>query len=102
MDTPGDLATVVLSHLILNDPPPSVDPDLSEGPGQKSIIILYRLQQKIDAHTKYIQFLCEVGLIDRVTCVHRQHANILPTGVMLCEHGELLQAALTLRKIQDK
>ena len=102
VNTLGDAAIFYLSQRILDDPPPEVDSLLSDQQGgKKSIVIIYHLQQKMEAHNKYIQFLLDVGLLDRITCtVH--HGKQIPTRMLLCEHGELLQAAITLRKQQNK
>ena len=103
VDTLGDLAVIQLSRLILDDPPPQVDSTISEGPDvyERSRIIIYRLQQKIEAHDKYIQFLNGVGLLERVACVsHRK--NIISTRLLLREHGELLQAGVIIRKHHDQ
>lgn len=93
-----------LSQLILDDPPPQVDPSFAEGlldvQGGKSTIILYHLQQKMEAHNKYVQFLSEVGLLERLTCVTHS-GDVVPTCKVLCEHGELLEAAKTLRKMHN-
>lgn len=105
VDTLGDIAVSHLSQRILDDPPPQVDPSFYEGQndtqGQISIIIIHHLQQKMDAHNKYMQFLADVGLMDRVTC-RTHHGNVIPTQNLLCEHGELLQAAISLRKLHNQ
>ena len=107
VDTPGDLAIVQLSKLILDDPPPQVDPSMNEGLGladsqePKSMIVIYRLEQKTEAHNRYVQFLINVGLMDKMSCV-RHCKRILPTQLLLREHGELLQAAITLRKMHNQ
>ena len=101
LNTSGDLAVSHLSRLILDDPPPQVDPSFSDAvQGQKSMIIIYHLQQKMEAHNKYIQFLLDVGLLERLTCV-THGGNVMPTKKLLCEHGEQLQAATTLRKMHS-
>ena len=102
VNTVGDTAVFHLSQRILDDPPPPVESggeELTQGRG--SIIIIHHLQQKMEAHNKYVQFLLDVGLLDRLTCLtHR--GQQLPTRKLLCEHGELLQAAVTLRKQHNK
>ena len=104
LNTLGDAAVFHLSQRILDDPPPQVDPSLSDGQGDsqgKRSIIIYHLQQKMEAHNKYVQFLNDVGLLDRLTCMTHRGKQI-PTRKLLCEHGELLQAAVTLRKQHNK
>lgn len=104
LNTPGDCAVSQLSQRILDDPPPQVEPSFGEGQldtqVHKSTIIIYHLQQKMEAHNKYIQFLADVGLLGRLTCV-THHGEVVSTNRLLCEHGELLEAAKTLRKIHD-
>lgn len=102
MNTLGDSAAAHLSQRILDDPPPQVDPSFYEAgadtQNQISVIIIHHLQQKIEAHKKYVHFLVDVGLLDRLTCV-TYHGHAIPTSrLLLNEHAELLQAAITLRK----
>lgn len=98
LNTLGDAAVFNLSQRILDDPPSDEQGDPQR---KRSIIIIYRLQQKMEAHNKYVQFLKDVGLLDRLTCLtHREKQ--LPICKLLCEHGELLHSALTLRKLHNK
>ncbi len=56
LDTPGDVGVVNLSTLIMDDIPVTSDPGWSEGTetpiGGKSLILIYRLEQKLLAHTR--------------------------------------------------
>ncbi len=55
LDTPGDVGVVGLSTLIMDDKPVNSDPGWSEGadpPGGKSLILIYRLEQKLLAHNR--------------------------------------------------
>ena len=102
LDTVGDLAVAQLSEMVLDDPPPTSDPrwsDTLEGGGASSasLILIYRLEQKFQAHSRYVQFVTDVGLLDRLTCV-RMRGRSMPTCLLLCEHAEKVQAAITLRK----
>ena len=68
-DTPADMAVVALSLLVLDDPP---SPEPSEGGGGgggggRAIIMLYRLEEKLAAHLRYVEFLCDTALLDRVS-----------------------------------
>lgn len=101
-DTPGDKAAIRLSQLIIDDPPPDViGHSVNDGQEHKSMIIIYRLQQKIEAHSKYVRFLVDVELLDRLS--HVTHKSVIvPTSFVLCQHGEILQAAFTLRKLHDR
>ena len=102
LDTLGDRAVILLSQRILDDPPPQMDPSFYEGQadiqGQNPVIIIYHLQQKVKAHDKYLHFLEDVGLLERVTST-LYHGSAVPTKRLLVgEHAELLQAAVTLRQ----
>ena len=99
LNTSGDCAVSRLSQLILDDPPPPLDS--TEPHTHKSVITPYHLQQKVEAHNKYIQFLVDIGLFNRLTYVSRDD-EVIPTIKLLCEHGELLQAAITLRKLHNR
>ena len=98
LDTQGDLAVICLSHMVLDDPPPSVDPDSPGGGG--SLILIYRLEEKFQAHARYVQFLIDVGMMDRLTCV-RVRGHPMSTRLVLCEHAEKIQAAITLRRMHN-
>ena len=105
LDTMGDLAIVQLSEMVLDDPPPTSDPQWNEsldvsGSGAP-LILIYRLEQKFQAHSRYVQFLIDVGLLDRLTCV-RVRGLSMPTRLLLCEHAEKIQAAITLKKLHNQ
>ena len=104
LDTVGDLAVVQLSEMVLDDPPPTSDPrwndSLDGGASNASLILIYRLEQKFQAHTRYVQFITDVGLLDRLTCV-RVRGHVMLTRLLLCEHAEKIQAAITLRKLHN-
>ena len=108
VNTVGDQAVLQLSQLILDDPPPSLD--TMDGPApsgtggghaSSSMILIYRLQQKVEAHCKYLHFLLEVELLHKLTSV-QGHTGVMATVLVLREHAELLQCALTLRKLHDQ
>ena len=106
LDTLGDLTVVQLSEMVLDDPPPTSDPrwtDTLEGGGASSasLILIYRLEQKYQAHSRYVQFVTDVGLLDRLTCV-RVRGCAMSTRLLLCEHAEKVQAAITLRKLHNE
>ncbi len=55
LDTLGDVGVIGLSALIMDDKPVNSDPGWSEGadaPGGKSLILIYRLEQKLLAHNR--------------------------------------------------
>ena len=105
LDTIGDLAVVQLSEMVLDDPPPTSDPRWNEtfdgGASSASLILIYRLEQKFQAHSRYIQFVTDVGLLDRLTRIHVR-GRPMPTCLLLCEHAEKIQAAITLRKLHNQ
>lgn len=105
LDTLGDLAIVQLSEMVLDDPPPTSDPQWNDsldvsGSGAP-LILIYRLEQKFQAHSRYVQFLMDIGVFDRLTCV-RVRGRSMPTRLLLCEHAEKIQAAITLRKLHNQ
>ena len=105
LDTIGDLSIVQLSEMVLDDPPPTSDPHWTDtmdgGTSGASLILIYRLEQKFQAHSRYVQFVIDVGLLDRLTCVHVR-GRLMPTRLLLCEHAEKVQAAITLRKLHNQ
>ena len=43
---------------------PSLSPDI---PGtSSSVIIIYQLEDKLKAHSRYLQFITDIGLLDKV------------------------------------
>lgn len=106
LDTLCDLSVMQLSEMVLDDPPPTSDPrwnDGGEGGGasNSSLILIYRIEQKLQAHLRYVQFLSDVGLLERLTCVSVRGRPIL-TRLLLCEHAEKIQSAITLRKLHSQ
>lgn len=104
----GDLSVVQLSEMVLDDPPVTSDPrwaDTLDGSGVtsggKSLILIYRLEQKFQAHSRYVQFVSDVGLLDRLTSI-RVRGRPMLTRLLLCEHAEKIQAAITLRKLHNQ
>ena len=105
LDTIGDLAIIQLSEMVLDDPPPTSDPQWNESldvsGSSAPLILIYRLEQKFQAHSRYVQFLTDIGLLDRLTCI-RVRGRSMPTCMLLCEHAEKIQAAITLRKLHNQ
>ena len=104
LDTVGDLGVVGLSILILDDLPVTSDPGWSDGgdtSGGKSLILIYRLEQKLLAHNRYLGFLADSGLLDRLTAVSVRGRG-LDTRRVLCEHAEKIQAAISVRKSHNQ
>uniref|UniRef100_A0A4W5RQB5 Nuclear pore complex protein Nup133 n=1 Tax=Hucho hucho TaxID=62062 RepID=A0A4W5RQB5_9TELE len=66
-----------------------------------SLIILHQLEDKMKAHGCFMDFLLQVGLLDRLgqTAVR---SSPMATRLLLCEHAEKLQAAMTLKNHHAK
>lgn len=71
-------------------------PDESAGFPLTSLIILHQLEDKMKAHGCFMDFLLQVGLLDRLgqTTVR---SSPMATRLLLCEHAEKLQAAMVLK-----
>ncbi|XP_052383707.1 nuclear pore complex protein Nup133-like [Oncorhynchus keta] len=76
-------------------------PDESAGFPLTSLIILHQLEDKMKAHGCFMDFLLQVGLLDRLgqTTVR---SSPMATRLLLCEHAEKLQAAMTLKNHHAK
>uniref|UniRef100_A0A8C8IQF6 Nucleoporin Nup133/Nup155-like N-terminal domain-containing protein n=1 Tax=Oncorhynchus tshawytscha TaxID=74940 RepID=A0A8C8IQF6_ONCTS len=105
----GELDLVVTRiNLDLVDDYPASDPrwaesvpDESAGFPLTSLIILHQLEDKMKAHGCFMDFLLQVGLLDRLgqTAVR---SSPMATRLLLCEHAEKLQAAMTLKNHHTK
>ncbi|KAK6300458.1 hypothetical protein J4Q44_G00285560 [Coregonus suidteri] len=105
----GDLDLVVTRiNLDLVDDYPASDPrwaesvpDENSGFPLTSLIILHQLEDKMKAHGCFMDFLLQVGLLDRLgqTAVR---SSPMATRLLLCEHAEKLQAAMTLKNHHTK
>uniref|UniRef100_A0A8C7C8X7 Nuclear pore complex protein Nup133 n=1 Tax=Oncorhynchus kisutch TaxID=8019 RepID=A0A8C7C8X7_ONCKI len=105
----GELDLVVTRiNLDLVDDYPASDPrwaesvpDESAGFPLTSLIILHQLEDKMKAHSCFMDFLLQVGLLDRLgqTTVR---SSPMATRLLLCEHAEKLQAAMTLKNHHAK
>ncbi|KAL1005970.1 hypothetical protein UPYG_G00066290 [Umbra pygmaea] len=105
----GELDVVVTRiNLDLLDDYPASDPrwaesvpDESAGFHLTSLIILHQLEDKMKAHGCFMEFLLQVGLLDRLgQAVVR--SSPMATRLLLCEHAEKLQAAMTLKNHHAK
>ncbi|XP_021423626.2 nuclear pore complex protein Nup133 [Oncorhynchus mykiss] len=105
----GELDLVVTRiNLDLVDDYPASDPrwaesvpDESAGFPLTSLIILHQLEDKMKAHGCFMDFLLQVGLLDRLgqTTVR---SSPMATRLLLCEHAEKLQAAMALKNHHAK
>ncbi|XP_033831667.1 nuclear pore complex protein Nup133 [Periophthalmus magnuspinnatus] len=71
-------------------------PDESGGFPLTSLIILHQLEDKMKAHGCFMDFLLQVGLLDRLGSVTIR-SSPMATRLLLCEHAEKLQAAMVLK-----
>lgn len=76
-------------------------PDESAGFPLTSLIILHQLEDKMKAHSCFMDFLQQVGLLDRLSQVTVRSAP-MATRLLLCEHAEKLQAAMVLKNHHAK
>ncbi|XP_063740057.1 nuclear pore complex protein Nup133 isoform X2 [Eleginops maclovinus] len=76
-------------------------PDESAGFPLTSLIILHQLEDKMKAHGCFMDFLLQVGLLDRLGQVPVR-SSPMATRLLLCEHAEKLQAAMVLKNLHSK
>uniref|UniRef100_A0AAQ5YSM3 Nuclear pore complex protein Nup133 n=1 Tax=Amphiprion ocellaris TaxID=80972 RepID=A0AAQ5YSM3_AMPOC len=76
-------------------------PDESAGFPLTSLIILHQLEDKMKAHGCFMDFLLQVGLLDRLSQV-TVRSSPMATRLLLCEHAEKLQAAMVLKNHHTK
>ncbi|KAK7930639.1 hypothetical protein WMY93_007034 [Mugilogobius chulae] len=76
-------------------------PDESAGFPLTSLIILHQLEDKMKAHGCFMDFLLQVGLLDRLGAV-TVRSSPMATRLLLCEHAEKLQAAMVLKNQHSK
>ncbi|XP_061771494.1 nuclear pore complex protein Nup133 [Nerophis ophidion] len=105
----GELdAMVTRINLDLLDDYPASDPrwaesvpDESVGFPLTSLIILHQLEDKMKAHSCFMDFLLQVGLLERLGQV-TVRSSPMATRLLLCEHAEKLQAAMVLKNQHSK
>lgn len=76
-------------------------PDESAGFPLTSLIILHQLEDKMKAHGCFMDFLLQVGLLDRLSQV-TVRSSPMATRLLLCEHAEKLQVAMVLKNHHTK
>ncbi|XP_076463530.1 nuclear pore complex protein Nup133-like [Babylonia areolata] len=94
------LVTSLSSDII--DDYPTADPRWAEavrqeGGSTSSLIIAQQLRDKVRAHDFFRSFLKKFGLWDQLT-VAPVRDGMMNTKLLLCEHVEKLEAAITLRE----
>ncbi|KAM4694796.1 nuclear pore complex protein Nup133 [Discoglossus pictus] len=76
-------------------------PDEAAGFSNNSLILLHQLEDKMKAHSFFLDFLHQVGLFHRLsTCEAR--GVTMATRLLLCEHAEKLSAAIVLKNHHSK
>ncbi|XP_071765101.1 nuclear pore complex protein Nup133 [Centroberyx gerrardi] len=76
-------------------------PDESAGFPLTSLIILHQLEDKMKAHGCFMDFLLQVGLLERLGQA-AVRSSPMATRLLLCEHAEKLQAAMVLKSHHAK
>ncbi|XP_044148051.1 nuclear pore complex protein Nup133 [Bufo gargarizans] len=106
-DNELDQAVTQISMDLVDDYPASDPrwaesvPDEASGLSNTSLILLHQLEDKMKAHSFFLDFLHQVGLFDRLsTCQVRGSA--MATRLLLCEHAEKLSAAIVLKNHHTK
>ncbi|XP_032372217.1 nuclear pore complex protein Nup133 [Etheostoma spectabile] len=79
----------------------SVPDESGSGFPLTSLIILHQLEDKMKAHGCFMDFLLQVGLLDRLGRV-TVRSSPMATRLLLCEHAEKLQAAMVLKNHHGK
>jgi nuclear pore complex protein Nup133 len=100
IDTPGDLASIRMSQMILNEVP-SADPRWGGPNDVGSVIIINQLKDKQEAHRSFIRFLTDMGLFDLLTCVTIR-GGVMLTRHVLCEHAEKIASSVVLKTNQNR
>jgi len=101
--SPLDHTVATVSRDLVDDYP-SADPRWAEagreeaGSGTASVIILQQLRDKEKAHDLFINFLKMYGVWSHLGIVTIRE-SMMPSGLLLCEHVEKLEAAIALREL---
>ncbi|XP_070776129.1 nuclear pore complex protein Nup133 [Enoplosus armatus] len=101
-------SVVTRINLDLVDDYPASDPRWAESVPEESagfpltsLIILHQLEDKMKAHGCFMDFLLQVGLLDRLGQL-AVRSSPMATRLLLCEHAEKLQAAMVLKNHHTK
>ncbi|MBN3309249.1 NU133 protein, partial [Amia calva] len=76
-------------------------PDETAGFSNNYLILLHQLEDKMKAHYSFMDFLCQVGLLERLSLVAVRGAS-MATRLLLCEHAEKLAASIVLKNHHSK
>ncbi|XP_018416810.1 PREDICTED: nuclear pore complex protein Nup133 [Nanorana parkeri] len=71
-------------------------PDEAASLSNTSLILLHQLEDKMKAHSFFVDFLHQVGLFDRLY-TYQMRELVMATRLLLCEHAEKLSAAIVLK-----
>ncbi|KAJ8416065.1 hypothetical protein AAFF_G00380870 [Aldrovandia affinis] len=102
-----DAAVIQINLDLVNDYPASDPrwaesvPEESAGFSLTSLILLHQLEDKMKAHCFFMDFLQQVGLLERLAIVTVRSAP-MATRLLLCEHAEKLSAAIVLKHHHTK
>nr|XP_033794585.1 nuclear pore complex protein Nup133 isoform X1 [Geotrypetes seraphini] len=102
-----DRAVTQISDDLVDDYPASDPrwaesvPEESAGFSNTSLILLHQLEDKMKAHSFFMDFLHQVGLFQ---CLSTYQVRGMPmaTRLLLCEHAEKLSAAIVLKNHHSK
>ncbi|XP_064177586.1 nuclear pore complex protein Nup133 [Anguilla rostrata] len=106
-DTELDRAVTQIDLDLVDDYPASDPrwaesvPDESGGFSLTSLILLHQLEDKMKAHCFFMDFLQQVGLLERLRVVTVRSVP-MATRLLLCEHAEKLSAAIVLKNHHTK
>ncbi|XP_069091086.1 nuclear pore complex protein Nup133 [Pleurodeles waltl] len=76
-------------------------PDEAGGFSNASLILLHQLEDKMKAHTLFIDFIHEVALFERLS-TYSVRGMPMATRLLICEHAEKLSAAIVLKNHHSK
>ncbi|XP_075718631.1 nuclear pore complex protein Nup133 [Rhinoderma darwinii] len=106
-DNELDQAVTQISMDLVDDYPASDPrwaesvPDEATGLSNTSLILLHQLEDKMKAHSFFLDFLHQVGLFDRLSSC-QVRGNTMATRLLLCAHAEKLCAAIVLKNHHTK
>ncbi|XP_056422828.1 nuclear pore complex protein Nup133 isoform X2 [Hyla sarda] len=106
-DNELDQAVTQISMDLVDDYPASDPrwaesvPDEAAGLTNTSLILLHQLEDKMKAHSFFLDFLHQVGLFDRLS-TFQVRGSTMATRLLLCEHAEKLSAAIILKNHHTK
>ncbi|XP_069463030.1 nuclear pore complex protein Nup133 isoform X1 [Ambystoma mexicanum] len=76
-------------------------PEEAAGFSNTSLILLHQLEDKMKAHSLFMDFIHKVGLFDRLG-TYSVRGMPMATRLLICEHAEKLSAAIVLKNHHSK